>query len=55
MYMQNFSRPATSKLFVGQIPKTMKEEQVAQIFSASFNIINAHIIKDRTTQEHKGI
>lgn len=39
---------------MGQIPKTMNEQDVIQIFSDSFFIQNAYIIKDRNTHEHKG-
>ena len=54
-YPPQFVQPQWKKLFVGQIPKTMNEQDVIQIFSDSFFIQNAYIIKDRNTHEHKGI
>ncbi|KAK8791206.1 hypothetical protein WA171_002155, partial [Blastocystis sp. BT1] len=53
-YPPQFVQPQWKKLFVGQIPKTMNEQDVIQIFSDSFFIQNAYIIKDRNTHEHKG-
>ena len=42
------------KLVVGQIPKTDTEEDVIGIFRDTWAVASAHIIKDRTTGEHKG-
>ena len=53
-YIPTFPQVSWRKLFVGQIPKTMKEEEVVKIFSDSFTIYSAYIIRDRVTQEHKG-
>ena len=39
---------------VGQIPKTYTEEDVIGIFRDTCEVASAHIIKDRTTGEHKG-
>ena len=53
-YIPTYPQMSWRKLFVGQIPKTMNEEEVVKIFSDSFTIYSAYIIRDRTTQEHKG-
>ena len=53
-YIPSFPQMSLRKLFVGQIPKTMKEEEVVKIFSDSFTIYSAYIIRDRVTQDHKG-
>ena len=53
-YPPQFVQPQWKKLFVGQIPKTMNEQDVIQIFSESFFIQNAYIIKDRNSHELKG-
>lgn len=54
VYPQSVVYPPLTKLFVGQIPKTMQTEDVMTLFQHSYPVQSAHIIRDRVTGEHKG-
>jgi len=43
-----------TKLFVGQIPKTMTEDELRQVFCVCGTIIDANVIRDRQTSQSKG-
>jgi len=42
------------KLFLGQLPNTMEEDQLKQMFSPFGDITGIKILKDRITGMHKG-
>lgn len=42
------------KLFVGQLPKTMQDEELKKIFEPFGNILEFNIIKDRVTGVNRG-
>ncbi|CBK20916.2 uncharacterized protein [Blastocystis hominis] len=42
------------KLFIGQIPKSFTEQDVIHIFEDTCPVFQAHIIRDKQTNEHKG-
>ncbi len=44
-----------SKLFVGQIPKTLDEANLRLFFSEFGNVIDVSVIRDRITKAHRGI
>lgn len=42
------------KLFVGQLPKQMTEEQLAEVFSEVGTVYEINIIKDKLTKQSRG-
>ncbi|KAG0600721.1 hypothetical protein M758_11G056200 [Ceratodon purpureus] len=49
------SRAADSvKLFVGQLPKQMNEQQLAEVFSEAGTVYEINIIKDKLTKQSRG-
>jgi CUG-BP- and ETR3-like factor len=44
-----------NKLFVGQIPKHMGEEQLTPMFQTYGNIVELSVIRDKMTNVHRGM
>jgi RNA recognition motif-containing protein len=44
----------TNKLFVGNLPYTMTDDQLGQIFAAYGNLVSANIVKDKFSGRSKG-
>ena len=42
------------KLFVGNLPFTMTDDQLRQIFSAYGNLVSANVVIDKYSQRSKG-
>lgn len=42
------------KLFVGQVPKQLSEQQIAGIFGEAGNVREINIIKDKLTKQSRG-
>jgi CUG-BP- and ETR3-like factor len=42
------------KLFVGQLPKQMNEQQLAEVFSEAGTVYEINIIKDKLTKQSRG-
>jgi len=42
------------KLFVGNLPFSMSDDQLKQIFSAHGNVVSANIVIDKFSQRSKG-
>ena len=45
----------TTKLFVGQIPKTMQEQDLTDMFAQYGNIVELAVIRDKFTNTSKGV
>lgn len=45
----------SAKLFVGQIPKHINEDQLRPIFQEYGEIVELAILRDKFTQVHKGL
>lgn len=43
------------KLFVGQLPKQMSEQQLAEVFSEAGTVYEINIIKDKLTKQSRGL
>ena len=43
------------KLFVGQLPKQMNEQQLAEVFSEAGTVYEINIIKDKLTKQSRGM
>ena len=43
------------KLFVGQLPKQMNEQQLAEVFSEAGTVHEINIIKDKLTKQSRGM
>ncbi len=44
----------TVKLFVGQLPKQLTEQQLASVFSEAGTVYEINIIKDKVTKQSRG-
>lgn len=44
-----------AKLFIGQIPKSMAEDELTPLFQQYGNIIELVIIRDKMSGAHKGM
>lgn len=42
------------KLFVGQLPKQMSEQQLVEVFSEAGTVHEINIIKDKLTKQSRG-
>ena len=42
------------KLFVGQVPKTMLEDELRPMFIPFGNVVDVHVIRDHNSKAHKG-
>jgi hypothetical protein len=42
------------KLFVGQLPRQLTEQQLAAVFSEAGNVYEINIIKDKVTKQSRG-
>lgn len=42
------------KLFVGQLPKQMSEQQLAEVFAEAGTVNEINIIKDKLTKQSRG-
>lgn len=45
----------SAKLFLGQLPKHINEEQLRPIFAEYGEIVELAILRDKHTQVHKGM
>lgn len=43
------------KLFVGQLPKQMSEQQLSEVFSEAGTVYEINIIKDKLTKQSRGV
>lgn len=43
-----------NKLFVGSLPYSVTDEQLAEIFAAAGTVVSARVIKERETERSKG-
>ncbi len=43
------------KLFVGQLPKQMSEQQLVEVFSEAGTVYEINIIKDKLTKQSRGM
>lgn len=43
------------KLFVGQLPKQMSEQQLAEVFAEAGTVYEINIIKDKLTKQSRGV
>ena len=43
------------KLFVGQLPKQMNEQQLVEVFSEAGTVYEINIIKDKLTKQSRGM
>jgi len=46
--------PDSVKLFVGQLPKQMSEQQLAEVFAEAGTVYEINIIKDKLTKQSRG-
>lgn len=47
--------PDSVKLFVGQLPKQMSEQQLAEVFAEAGTVYEINIIKDKLTKQSRGM
>ena len=46
--------PDSVKMFVGQIPRTMEEDELKQLMEEYGPVYNVGIIRDRASGQHRG-